>query len=371
MFKDKKKIILLSLSILVVIIIVIVVISLLFSNKKITFEELESRMKTAAQVYYDTNKKFLPTMDGDVVEVTLNKLIKEEYLDPIEDLVGKEVKCQGEVVVKNVDGKYSYIPFLDCGKDYTTIELYNKLLEDNPTVTENKGLYVINNDYVFRGEVENNYIRINGYLWRIIGIDSNSNVKLIYADEPTSSVYDDRYNSERESNYGKNDYKISRLYESLNEFMSNEEIITPDFKALLSKINACIGGRDINNEDNTMAGECATTLPDQYATFITLSEYINASLDTACKTPSNYECQNYNYLSTFENIGSWWSITPDINTSYNAYQISSYGTMKLSSCFNLADVRPIVYLSTDTIYRGGTGTIEDPYVIFSEDKNVE
>ena len=164
MFKDKKKIILLSLSILVVIIIVIVVISLLFSNKKITFEELESRMKTAAQVYYDTNKKFLPTMDGDVVEVTLNKLIKEEYLDPIEDLVGKEVKCQGEVVVKNVDGKYSYIPFLDCGKDYTTIELYNKLLEDNPTVTENKGLYVINNPCQIARIADTYYSKNNMYL---------------------------------------------------------------------------------------------------------------------------------------------------------------------------------------------------------------
>ena len=367
MFKDKKKLLLLALSIIVIVIIIIVIISMT-TNKKIDFETLETRLISASQVYYEENSKLLPKEDGDETSVTIKKLVNEEYIDPIEDLIENGDKCEGEIVVKNVDGEYSYIPYLYCGKYYSTTELYDKILEENPTVTENVGLYAMGDNYVFRGEVDNNYLKVGDTLWRIMGLNSDGTIKIIYASKSERTVYDDRYNTEKEGNYGKNDYKISRIYENLNTFLNNEDIFSTDFKAKLVKLDACIGARGEAEENNSMEIECSSTLSDQYATLITVSEYLNASLDEKCKSSENNECQNYNYLSNFEDDSNWWTITPDSTNTYQAYQISSYGTMSISSCYSLGGLRPIVYLSDDTLYKGGDGTADDPYVIFSEDK---
>lgn len=370
MFKDKKKIIILALLVVIVAVIVIIVISSL-GNKKVGYDELETKLVGAAKIYYNTNSKLLPKEDGDETSVTIKKLVDREYIKPIENLTENGEKCDGKVVVKNVDGKYSYIPYLHCGKYYKTTELYDKILDDNPTVTENVGLYVMDDNYTFRGEVDNNYLKVRDNLWKIMGLNSDETIKIIYAGKAERSVYDDRYNTEKESNYGKNDYKISRIYENLNTFLNNEDIFSTDFKAQLVKMNACIGSRDVAEENNSMQVECSSTLDNQYATLITVSEYLNASLDKGCKISKNNECQNYNYLSRFEDDSNWWTITPDSTNTYKAYQISNYGVISLNSCYSLGGIRPIVYLSNATLYRGGDGTADDPYIIFSEDKLVE
>ena len=108
---------------------------------------------------------------------------------------------------------------------------------------------------------------------------------------------------------------------------------------------------------------CNDVLDNQYATLITLSEYINASIDPGCKNAKNFECENYNYLSKFEDKSNWWTITPNSNNTYQAYQISYNGNIFVSSCNSNAIMRPIFYLSKDTIYKGGDGTLENPNLI--------
>ena len=154
--------------------------------------------------------------------------------------------------------------------------------------------------------------------------------------------------------------------DNLNEFIENEEIFPTDFKAKLVKINACISPKSETDEDNSMDKACNDVLDNQYATLITLSEYINASIDPECKSSKDFECQNYNYLSKFEDTSNWWTITPNSSNTYQAYQISYTGNIIVSSCSSRAMMRPIFYLSNDTIYKGGDGTIDDPYIILPE-----
>lgn len=367
MFNNRKKIIIISLLSIILIIIAIVIISVVAGNKNIGYDTLEEKLSTAAQLYYSTNKKLLPTEEGDETSVTIKKLVSEEYIKPLEKLIENGDKCSGSVKVKNVGNDYAYIPYINCGTDYTTIELYDKILEENSVVTENKGLYYMNNNYIFRGEVENNYISINGNLWKIMALNSDETIKIIYAGKSEKSVYDDRYNAEKQTKYGKNDYTISRIYENLNLIIDNENIFSTDFKARIVKTNACIAGKSKTDENNSMDVECANTFDNQYATLITLSEYISASLDSGCKNASSSECQNYNYLSDFADGSNWWTITPNADNSYQAYQISSYGSISLTSCYSLGGIRPIVYLSGDTTYKSGDGSINNPYIIFSSD----
>lgn len=366
MFENKKRLILIALIIIVIAIVLIIVFSSK-NPKKVGYDSLEEKLKTASELYYESNKKLLPKEDGDESSVTIKKLVSEEYIKPLDELVENGEKCNGEVVVKNINGSYSYIPYLNCGKDYKTIKMYDKILEDNETVDTGVGLYVDSDSYIFRGEVENNYLKVGSATFRIMGLNNDNSIKIIYSGKSNKSVYDDRFNSDKDSNYGKNDYTISRIYDNLKSFVEDESIFSTDFMASLVKTKACISPRGVNDEDNSMNIECENSLSDEYATLITPSEYLKASLDKDCKNSTNNECQNYNYLSKFDDNSTWWSITPDKDTSYKAYQISPYGTMSLVSCYSTSGIRPIFNLSGDTTYKGGDGTVSNPYVIFSDD----
>ena len=99
-------------------------------------------------------------------------------------------------------GLYDYVPELTCGAYYETKRLANKVLNDNDNgITTGSGLYmkvngkIITNDaelnmvnsenyeYIFRGDIVNNYVKIDNDVWRIVSIDNDNNLLLIYNDE--------------------------------------------------------------------------------------------------------------------------------------------------------------------------------------------
>lgn len=57
------------------------------------------------------------------------------------------------------------------------------------TAITNNNLIKINNSYYYRGVVDNNYLEFAGKKWRIVGLNEDNSVKLIYDDEPLYSKY--------------------------------------------------------------------------------------------------------------------------------------------------------------------------------------
>ena len=125
----------------------------------------------------------------------------------------------------------------------------------------------------------------------------------------------------------------------------------------------CVAGRSESEKGSNDSIECSETLNDQYLGALTLSEYIYSSLDPNCNSAETKECQNYNYLSKDENTNSWWLVTPVKENTYQTYYISSYGSIDVANCSTNLASRPTIYLSPETIYTSGTGSLEDPYVI--------
>ena len=120
--------------------------------------------------------------------------------------------CTGSVRVRKLETEYIYVPYLNCGESYITKELHSKVVEDNPVVSSGDGLYATGGNYVFRGEVVNNYVKLENDLWRIVKITSDGSIMLINANGlRINQPWDDRYNSTREFTSGINNYSVSRM----------------------------------------------------------------------------------------------------------------------------------------------------------------
>lgn len=366
-----RKMLMLVILITVLLIIVIWLLSLT-SGRKQSYKDIESTMKKAAEKYYSNHKGELPTEDKATSEVSLQKLINGKYMKEVSSYKSGSGSCTGKVVVENNDDEYLYIAYLDCGEKYTTTELFREITKEENIVTEDSGLYYMNGEYVFRGENVNNFVKIDENLWRIVKVDKNNEVVLIL-NEPYVNVknWDNRYNTARKMSYGYNDYKKSRLRE-YNEaiYEASKKGDTSEYKnPLLSKnavkyisgFDLCYGNRAANDSTNNNSVECKNVLENTKIGALTLSDFINASTDSECKTATSKSCQNYNYLIT--NKQTFWLITGNNANSYEVYRVNQYGKLETIQASSYSSIRPVIHLNSKTMFSSGNGEEINPYTI--------
>jgi len=358
---ELKKIILIALIAIILLIILITIFSS-SNSQKITYEQLENKMKEAATNYYKTNKDKLPK-NGNSITISYNTLVESGNIEKMDKYLENSNMCTGKVTVKNINDKYIYTPYLDCGDDYKAIEFYSKVLDDNEIVSDKSGLYLQNGSKVFRGENINNFVSIGNHLWRIVKIDSDNTVKLILYSGKIRTTWDNRYNSDKNSSTGKNIYSLSRLKETIDNLYNDETFLSDTIKSKLVSKPLCIGSRSISDNINDGSIECSQTLEGEYIGNLSLYEYINASLDAACISADNNECQNYNYLIESETNFAWWLVTSVKDNSYQAYYVESQGSINTNNCSSYLYIRPTIYLGTDVLYSSGKGTLDNPYKI--------
>ena len=357
-----KKIIIYVLLGIILIIIISTVLPLLVSTK-MDYSKFEAKVKDAAIKYYEINEDELPK-NSDQVKLSYSTLEKNKLIKPINKYIKNSEDCSVEVIVKNNgEDYYSYTPYLNCGDEYSTKELYKKILEDNEITTSGNGLYQIGNKYVFRGEDLNNYVSFADKVWRIIKIDDDNTIEMLDNGKEDIVVWDDRYNSEKGYNYGRNDYNRSRLKESLDKLYNNGKFFYDEEKALLTSKSYCLDAK--NKDDNVInnSGVCNTYIENQYVGLLTVDEFLLASIDDKCISMNNNECQNYNYLAKNANNVSWWTITTHKDNTHQAFYISNSGIVGISNCSNSHYIKPVIYLSSIAMFNDGKGTIDEPYTL--------
>ena len=92
------------------------------------------------------------------------------------------------------------------------------------------------------------------------------------------------------------------------------------------------------------------------------SDYLYASsyfADTATTTASSSYYGNKNWL----NKGLEWAITPAANDASYAFYVTSSGSVFSNSASHGAGVRPTFHLKSTIGISGGSGTIDDPYIL--------
>lgn len=340
----------------IILIVLVIVVAKLISGNRISYVKIEEKLLEAAKEYYLTNAELLPKQNGGEVEITLEKLIENNYMKDTEKLVlDKEAKCSGKVTIKNNNDYILYTSYLSCGKYYETVKL-NQLITKE-TVSSGNGLYQINDEFIFRGESLNNHVSFAGKNWLIIKVNSEGSIKLIETTKGSIATWDDRYNINTGYTTGINDFNISRMKTTLEQLYSGSDFTESD-KGFINPQKLCIGKRNTSAVINDGSIECATIVDNWMIGLIQVNEYLTASLDPTCKKYDDPQCVNYNYFA--EMTGSYWSITADSTKSYKVYKIS--GSPSLTDASNTSGIRAVILIDKNVNYVSGNGSIASPYI---------
>ena len=268
--------------------------------------------------------------------------------------------------------------------DFSTVSGNNgtKYNSDDTTVSNQgdgtKGIYVSEDDfgtsYYFRGAVENNYVKFANYYWRIIRINGDGSVRMIYAgtsahangeEETDSHIGKSAYNT----NYQDNGY-VGYMY---GDFTTPTNCNTDDS----TNITTCTGGSTSYEEAhaNINNSTIKTYIDNWYNT--NLSNYAYAIADTIyCNDRSITPVDSIAGI-TLTGVGKGIE-----NTAYSGLTrgyISHSPTLK---CTNKNDrftvnnnignaklTNPIGLITSDEVIMGGIGSynVDDTYIANPDD----
>lgn len=339
---------------LVFIILVIILIANLSSGGIKNYSELENELISSTKKYYNNNSDKLPVNDGGKVTITDAILIEAGYIKELKKLYSKDT-CSATINVIKSGEEYLYNPILKC-ENYTTKTLVEQL--KNNVVSSESGLYFQNNEYVFKGEYINNYVEFDGKLWRIVKIDDNG-IKMYLEDKKIeTNVWDDRYNIEKKSDYGKNVYDTSRISVYLEDAYKNNKFVSEKNKKYLVNAKWCIG----SISENTLISNinlCDKTM-NSYVGLLNADDYAKASLEPACKYFDDVQCVNYNYMNSLNKTN--WTLNAYEGNTHDVYAITSSGASKYRASRESA-VRPTIYLNSDVLLKSGEGSEKTPYMV--------
>lgn len=371
--KFRKKIMTLFIIVFGILIAVLVIgyIISIFFRKTYTYSELEDVIENAAISYFDDNKNKLPSSTDEIVEITASTLINNKYMKEMNKYV-KNDSCGGKVSVTKISAnEYSYIPYLSCGKEYTTKKLVDAIKSDKE-LKNGYGIYRLNNEYVYRGSIVNNYLKFNDNdaLFRIVKLNKNDEIVII-SEESTydNTIFDDRYNNITEGKSGINDFRNSFISSTLEQLYNNKlnnnndiygkkkEIFTKSDKTKLVEFNACIGKRGIDDNTKDGSSECSSLYKTKIS-LLPVYDFLNASLDKNCTSTEKKDCQNYNYLSS--DYG-YWLANGSKEESSKVFVVSDY--VIDTEANNNYQIRVIAHLSNNVILKEGKGTEKNPYII--------
>lgn len=361
--KEKKSLIIIGVFIISMIIILFG--GALIYNKfffKKSYSEVEVIMKEATVKYFEKYEEKLPNNINDSITVTVDTLVNNNMMDTIVSYTKeKQTTCEGEVRVTNINGDYRYATILDCGEAYTTQTLTDYIDENVSIVTNGNGLYKMDDALVYRGDSVDNYLKLNGKVYRIVKF-VNGHPVIILTDNSESVQWDDRYNINNDSDSGINDYEKSRMKEYLNKvYKSNTEssLLSEDTRMLVTSYDLPIGKRKNADTDKTGALENAKVLTNQYIGLLPVSDFLNVSLDENCNSTIAESCKNYNYLSKYKY--TWWTVTANSTNTYKVYVINKTANTALPNA--QAYIRPVLHLAKDTIYVSGDGSKNNPFIV--------
>lgn len=347
-----------SIAFVMLIIIVVIAIAVKIVGIKISYEKLEEKLEEATYKYLTENPNELPNATKPTVIISANTLIENKYIKELKKYV-KDSSCTANVLVDYENNNYKYQAFLTC-KKFKTEKFVDVIKNNNKISQTGEGLYEMNNELVFRGQNPNNYVSFADRTWRIVKINKEGNINIIITSEKAdiNDEWDDRYNTEKGSQKGINNFLLSRAFTNIKNFYDTN---LSNYNNYLTKFDLCVGKRLEDSTDKSSNLECNEKIEKQDIGLLPIFDYMNASLDGLCQTTVSKECQNYNYL--VDNKFKWWTMTADMSSTFDVFYVNTHGQAVSDYASAKAQNRFVVAISSDVLYKSGDGTKENPYVI--------
>ena len=341
--------------------------------KYVTYEELESKMIEASRQYVREHENKFPN-DNAKYSLSYQTLVNGEYIKPLDQMLSNSRGCSANIVVFKDNGQYSFTPYLNCGDNYKTIELYKQILEDNPVTTSNSGLYKnAKGEYYFRGRSLNNYVAfgtvntgstVSDVLWQILSITPDNKIRLraVKSNMYLKINFDNRYNVDQANTTGYNTFDDSVMAEKFKKLFEGNDLFTAEQKTKMSPRRLCIAPRTLDDTSIDGSTECSQLSTDEYyIAAITPYEFMRISTDEQCKKLKDGSCRNYNFLA--DSVQSYeWTLTPVPDNTFQVYTFNgkTFSEYKANSTRN---VYPIIEVNEYAFYSDGDGSKEHPYEI--------
>ncbi len=405
---DKNKIIKIVIVVVVIIVLVLLLWFLYFYPNKV-FRENERLLEEAGKRYYEINSTRLPNEEGRVISVTLDTLIKQDYLDGLYEAYGNKLCDLNESNVKavNKDGDYTYYTYLKCGKRESEVD------HEGPVITLNgsKNMTVSRGDKFndpgvksvvdnvdgnmdkslvsIKGEVDTSKVGVyeitytisdslanktevtrkvsveeslastvksnteNGYY--VGNVDNNyiyfNNIlfRIVRVNDDNSVliVSNDALANVDYTNDGR--FTDSALDKWLNDYFYN--LLEPSYQDLIKSSSWC---DDMISSDNITTTECSRQTDKRKVGILSLQDY-NLSYDIVS---SYLDKSNFSWYANLAEDNKAWAIT-----STDSYPNTIYS----SESTNLLNVVPALNLKASTTILEGDGTYTDPYVVVKRD----
>lgn len=405
---DKNKIIKIVIVVVVIIVLVLLLWFLYFYPNKV-FRENERLLEEAGKRYYEINSTRLPNEEGRVISVSLDTLIKQDYLDGLYEAYGNKVCDLNESNVKavNKDGEYVYYTYLKCGNHESKVD------HDGPVITLNgsKNMTVSRGDKFndpgvksvvdnvdgnmdkssvsIKGEVDTSKVGVyeitytisdslanktevtrkvsveeslastvksnteNGYY--VGNVDNNYiyfnnmlfRIVRVNDDNSVLIVSNDALANVDYTNDGR--FTDSALDKWLNDYFYN--LLEPSYQDLIKSSSWC---DDVISSDNITTTECSRQTDKRKVGILSLQDY-NLSYDGVS---SYLDKSNFSWYANLAEDNKAWAIT-----STDSYPNTIYS----SESTNLLNVVPALNLKASTTILEGDGTYTNPYVVVKRD----
>ena len=269
------------------------------------------------------------------------------------------------------------------------------------TATTDEGVYKtednLGTSYYFRGAVTNNYVSFAGFYWRIIRINGDGSIRIIY--DGTNAHANGESSTDRQTGTSAYNSSYTASYYAGYTYQTNAQRPSSQNSGTASTIKGVldtwystnISGKGLDDKVVSSPGFCNdrnTASGSNWVSSGTTFYYAAYGRLVSAKTPT-LECSNTNDiyttkvgLITADEVSMAGGVYGTSNSSYYLYTGQYYWTMSPSHYYGYANVfsvhsngylywlgvnnangvRPVLNLSADVTLTG-SGTQTDPYVV--------
>ena len=313
--------------------------SVIRNSRESTYNDQVAVIESAAKNWSIDNASTLPD-NGTVYRLPVNTLLEEGYIsdDEVKDPRNSSKNLTGNVEIKYDSSikqfTYKYVDSSSKSSEVSVNNLSTTIINNSK-----KKDVLVANDGIYKGDNPDNYLKLDGKLWRILSNNSDGSIKIVSNEQTAQISWDNEGNTNFDDSTVKT-YLNSTFYNSLN---SVEEFKSSDF-CLAYNDDECI------NSENITVG------------LLTTEDYLNASNNLKCIAGNEAECTVGNYLSDFsETNGPEYTLN---SLNGNIYVINQ-GLISTVNSNATLNVRPVLTVDENVKIVGGTGLETNPYVVSS------
>ena len=252
-----------------------------------------------------------------------------------------------------------------------------KLLKNNPNIISNidytsdviqTGLVKIDNTYYFRGNPVNNYFKIDDYILRIVGINSDNSIKLAFVNNIIDNQFNEYSNKEETVVFNTSSaFQVLNTWYEENISKYDEYLVTKDYcvDTTYTKYYNQItyGGNKRLFDEDSPSLVCNAGDRDYGGKYSSKVGILSAD-----------EASIIGFSSKFNNQNNYLFLNKDTCTStpysyyYGAYitVINKEGKISYTKVNNTCSMIPIININGHLTIKG-EGTIDSPYELDLDD----